>query len=541
MGGESFRSRWQSMLGANAGQPESENPAAPESQKGADPLLAALAKNVRGSSALPASSGRNLPVAPSTEGAATPGGKERKAPVSLSLAAVQPAAGEESDARTASEAAHAVPKNLARSHGTALTSEQKPAKGSELQATSGVEQQAVFAGPVPVSVEANRPVAQADFGNSVPPPLRPDIDSGSTAAGREPLPFNLGAVRQGIQSPGVAGREIAAAPLAQRTSGDGAAAPAHSAPVEGEAAKESGNSPSIFPSRATLAAITQTPGSALQSAAPESSAIEAQSGMKNQLRTPGTSRRVEGGEPLENGRASERTASAVEEPAASPQRAVRTIESSQTLAASPTHITAPEFTAAGVAAALPHAATGLQAGVHPSGEGIGGMSTAVAGSPREAFAALDAEPGAGAPPWIRMNAQHAETGFNDPALGWVGVRAEMAAGGVHAAVVPGSADAAMALGSHIAGLSAHLSAEHIPVASLSMATANGQENAAGQNAMQQENTQHHEQDSGQPVPSDAHMHTGDPATGIAGVTDGDGSVMVRQWNAEVGSNISVMA
>lgn len=75
------------------------------------------------------------------------------------------------------------------------------------------------------------------------------------------------------------------------------------------------------------------------------------------------------------------------------------------------------------------------------------------------FSALDADRTSPAPAWIHAGAHHAEAGYLDPALGWVGVRAEVAGSGVHATVLPGSAEAAQMLGSHIAGLNAYL-AEH---------------------------------------------------------------------------------
>jgi hypothetical protein len=91
------------------------------------------------------------------------------------------------------------------------------------------------------------------------------------------------------------------------------------------------------------------------------------------------------------------------------------------------------------------------------------------------------------PTWIHAGTQHAEAGFEDPALGWVGVRADMSAGGVHASLLPGSAEAAQALGGHIAGLQAFLADQHTPVESLTMATHqnSGMAFNAGQGAMQQ--------------------------------------------------------
>jgi len=120
---------------------------------------------------------------------------------------------------------------------------------------------------------------------------------------------------------------------------------------------------------------------------------------------------------------------------------------------------------------------------HASGRGAEG-SAAAGGS--ATFAALDAEPAAGAPGWIHAGAHQAEAGFEDPALGWVGVRADLGAGGVHAAIVPGSAAAAQALGGHLAGLGAHLAAERIPVQSLSMAAAQGRDGFGAENGPMQQ-------------------------------------------------------
>jgi len=96
----------------------------------------------------------------------------------------------------------------------------------------------------------------------------------------------------------------------------------------------------------------------------------------------------------------------------------------------------------------------------------------------------------------------AEAGFKDPTLGWVGVRAQADAGGVHAAVVPASADASQALSSNMTNLSAYLNEHHTPVQTLTMATPEsslegrntdhsgsgntGQRNAQGGNSEQQQ-------------------------------------------------------
>ncbi|MDE3188540.1 MAG: hypothetical protein KGM96_13580 [Acidobacteriota bacterium] len=117
-------------------------------------------------------------------------------------------------------------------------------------------------------------------------------------------------------------------------------------------------------------------------------------------------------------------------------------------------------------------------------------ATADPSAVRETFASLDAAVSTSAPTWIHASPHHAEAGFKDPALGWVAVRAQTDANGIHAALVPGSADAAQSLGTHLAGLNAHLAERHTPVATLTLAAqesqwaGQGMGQDAGQNAGQ---------------------------------------------------------
>ena len=99
-----------------------------------------------------------------------------------------------------------------------------------------------------------------------------------------------------------------------------------------------------------------------------------------------------------------------------------------------------------------------------------GAGAAAGISPRDLFTALDADPAAGALQWTHAGSRQAEAGFEDPALGWVGVRAGVSGGEVHAALVPGSADAARELGMHMEGLSAYMASQHLPVASMGVAS-----------------------------------------------------------------------
>ncbi|MGH9645235.1 MAG: hypothetical protein ACRD4E_00340, partial [Bryobacteraceae bacterium] len=115
-----------------------------------------------------------------------------------------------------------------------------------------------------------------------------------------------------------------------------------------------------------------------------------------------------------------------------------------------------------------------------------GSSAGPAPAPRESFAALDAGAMVGTPGWVHAGGRQAEAGFEDPELGWVGVRADLSGGSVHASVVPGSTEAAQALGGHLAGLSAYLSEQHTPVATLTMAAPgnSGLDSGVGQNTEQ---------------------------------------------------------
>ncbi len=118
--------------------------------------------------------------------------------------------------------------------------------------------------------------------------------------------------------------------------------------------------------------------------------------------------------------------------------------------------------------------TGTGGTMSTSGERAGASSIAATGpDSREAFATLD---GAGAPvasTWIHAGTQRAEAGYQDPALGWVGVRADLSGGGVHAQLVPGSTDAAQTLGGHLEGLNAYLAEHHTPVETLTLTAPEG--------------------------------------------------------------------
>lgn len=114
---------------------------------------------------------------------------------------------------------------------------------------------------------------------------------------------------------------------------------------------------------------------------------------------------------------------------------------------------------------------------------------------RDTFSALDTETAAPKTTWIHAGARHAEAGYLDPSLGWVSVRADASTGSVHAALVPGSAEAAQTLGSHLAGLNTFMAEQHGASATVTMSSPQphadagafggqgmGQENASGRNS-----------------------------------------------------------
>jgi hypothetical protein len=118
-------------------------------------------------------------------------------------------------------------------------------------------------------------------------------------------------------------------------------------------------------------------------------------------------------------------------------------------------------------------------------------AASAAATTQDTFSALDAGASPVTPAWTRAGSQHAEAGFRDPALGWVSVRADLNGGGIHATLVPSTAEAAQALDGHLAGLSSHLIEQQSPVASLSVASltmaspsGSGTENGMGQRMQQ---------------------------------------------------------
>jgi hypothetical protein len=176
--------------------------------------------------------------------------------------------------------------------------------------------------------------------------------------------------------------------------------------------------------------------------------------------------------------------------------------------------------------------------------------TAVESSAAETFAAIDAQGAPGRPAWIHTSAQQAEAGYEDPDLGWVGVRADASGSGIHAQLVAGSTDAAQALSGQMAGLNAFLTEHHTPVETLTLTTSgggtgfsSGQETGSG---MQQGTGNQAGEDAAQNARAETLSMT--PSSGApiseAALTKPvwqpgtDDSAMRAQW---MGGHISVMA
>lgn len=117
---------------------------------------------------------------------------------------------------------------------------------------------------------------------------------------------------------------------------------------------------------------------------------------------------------------------------------------------------------------------------------------------QDTFAALDSSNSA-APTWVHAGQREAEAGFQDPSLGWIGVRADASSSGVHATLLPSSYQASQELGGHLAGLNSYLSEQRTPVETLTLASPGGGDSSpmAGQNANQGMNQGRGDNSSGQ--------------------------------------------
>jgi hypothetical protein len=195
----------------------------------------------------------------------------------------------------------------------------------------------------------------------------------------------------------------------------------------------------------------------------------------------------------------------------------------------------------------PIAPTSLTGGVV-----AGSADSAAAPAVHETFTALDGATPNPSTTWTHAGTQQAEAGFHDPALGWVGVRADSASGVVHASLVPDSTDSALTLGGHVAGLNTYLAEQHTPVESLTVAAPESRSlpsglasgmNQSGDQGMNQGTGQNSGQGSYSPPSSNSQQST-PAATGTASSIQAAPAGMPEPSISPIGlgsSHISVMA
>jgi len=170
------------------------------------------------------------------------------------------------------------------------------------------------------------------------------------------------------------------------------------------------------------------------------------------------------------------------------------------------------------------------------------------GSAGDAFATIDAGMTSGLHTWVHAGTQRAEAGFQDPDLGWIGVRADTSGGGIHAALIPGSADASQALGGHLAGLNAYLADHHTPVDTLTLAEFDSRSSGSGTDRQGSE-TMHQgaEQKDGRGAYSEAQPNSGTSTPAIAATASSQTSLPAAGQDSTYdtqrpgGAHISVIA
>jgi len=129
-------------------------------------------------------------------------------------------------------------------------------------------------------------------------------------------------------------------------------------------------------------------------------------------------------------------------------------------------------------------------------------------------------------------------------LGWVSVRADLGTGGIHASLVPATADAAQALGSHMAGLNAHLAERHTPVETLTLAAPENQRAEANMNPGANQNMRHgngHGSHGGQQTGAGSETAAIQPVIPAAVRSSSGGLTGESSMTGAAGTYISVMA
>ena len=141
-----------------------------------------------------------------------------------------------------------------------------------------------------------------------------------------------------------------------------------------------------------------------------------------------------------------------------------------------------------------------------SGESIDGSNAVI-----ETFTAIDGQAHGPTSQWTLSGSHRAEAGFQDPSLGWISVRAQAGAGGIHAVVVPASDAAAQILNTHLAGLNVHMTPhyEHLNPVTLASPAAGLSNRDAGEHS-----AQHDDRGSNQREAQQTQEHSHSPRTGV---------------------------
>lgn len=128
-------------------------------------------------------------------------------------------------------------------------------------------------------------------------------------------------------------------------------------------------------------------------------------------------------------------------------------------------------------------------GIGPEGQPVRTIPTA-----QEPFAMIDTIPVHAGAGWTLAGTHRAEAGFQDPALGWVAVRAQEVGGTIHATIVPAASEGVQALSDHLPALIAHMASQspHLDTISISTSDATtgwGRNDGQGQGPHQQHQEQ----------------------------------------------------
>lgn len=503
---ESFQARWQSMLAvmklpntnsdANIDADLSRNLAGSSLQQAStNPASASPGRLSTGSSSSAAfflksapPSGKTAaePPAPANESAADMAGAERSSALVLQQSWAGGAALQAPDSSAASAASSAGTRSSQRAGAHESAPHKTTKEPSSTQPDSAVQAAALAGNPLlAVAVPANAPVAP----NSASVETNPGAATGSTANGlwtsrSQSAPFHGHPAAASIPSRNLeAGPSSSDAALSHRENAALPQSPAEEPPAAQQTSLDRSNQPASgkaesysFPPQTHNFLAQPT---AAQSASPDAGTSRAA--------TQNTAADAAGNSASASSITSRYPAAADDKKAVAGRVEPSSLSSSIHAAAtaSPEHGVSSQSATASLDAA---AQSRGQAELKSSAGTAAPSSAAASPDSHDPFAELDSGTTPASPSWIRAGAHSAEAGYQDPSLGWVGVRAEVSGGDIHASLVPGSADAAQVLSSHLAGLNSYLAEQHAPVATLTMSTsAESQRDAgAGQGAQQQE-------------------------------------------------------